>query len=526
MIKNIFALLVAGLFLVQLFGCVSTQNQMTNNVNENRQVAAASENQQHEAEFMKLINSANANQLAQEKIDKLFTLLLKSNLMIDQFSQNLDAQIAYKKKNPKSVLPELSQSLPYRSLLKAWNLKERYSHEIEYLYSRALEIRGDFNSSEDLKMKTRLLLKTITTDVKSAQNLKRVELQPLLTSLQEIYSSHIQSYKQNLNEVGHIKDVSAISEVPEYSNLIFNNPTDLMKYAQSVETKEKSSAVLSQAKYKNASAQVDIDLDEVADPIFDRNPQSMNQDLICKNGKKLCVSTGESGNMVGGVFPPGTWAFTYDDGPSPAISNQIMDSFMNYKDSQNSRGRATFFWTAYHFDPKITNENGIKANQAMIKKAIDNGFIIANHSYDHLDLNRPTTDRYKQIITANQITETAIRKEDPSYKIQYYRCPYGSCYAPKIPAVRQMLVDQGQMHVYWRIDSLDWKFKNSTLSSDLIMKQIEAYNHGIILMHDVQPTTPETTRIVLAWLKDQNDNHGKNYKMVTIPEALDLVNGK
>ena len=87
-----------------------------------------------------------------------------------------------------------------------------------------------------------------------------------------------------------------------------------------------------------------------------------------------------------------------------------------------------------------------------------------------------------------------------------------------------MFVDQGQMHVYWRIDSLDWKFKNSAKASDLIKKQMDIYDHGIILMHDVQDTTPETTRIVLDWMKDQNDNKGKSHKMVTIPEAVDLVN--
>ncbi|MBC7457423.1 MAG: polysaccharide deacetylase family protein, partial [Bdellovibrionaceae bacterium] len=404
------------------------------------------------------------------------------------------------------------------------NLKERYTHEIEFLYSRALEVRTDLSTSETLKQKTRSLLKSITTYAKTSQNLKRIEFQHLFASLGEIYKQHVVAYKSSLKEQSNIKDVSAISIVPEYGNLVFTSREDLEAYAK--KNKQKSSTLLLQNKYKKLSSEVNADLNEIADPVFDRAPQAVTQDLSCKNGRKLCVSTGEAGNMVGAAFPKGVWAFTYDDGPNPAITTQIMDHFINYKDSQNSVGKATFFWTAYHFDPKAVSAAGIIANQEMIKKAVANGFVIANHSYDHLDLNKSSTNRIKQIITSNTILETAIRKEDPSYKIQYFRCPFGSCYAPKIPAVRQMLVDQGQMHVYWRIDSLDWKFKDSAKASDLIMKQMDLYDRGIILMHDVQTTSPETTRIVLNWMKNQNDKKGKNYKMVTIPEALDLVNGK
>lgn len=524
MTKKLQNYMVGGLILTGLFGCVSPKTQTVKNDTESRQVAQASEEHALEVEFQYILNSSDTNTYALLKMDKLFTLLLKANGFVDQFSQELDAKLVYKKKNPTAVMPELSQSVAYKSLLKAWNLKERYTHEIEFLYTRALQVRTDLTTTEAMKQKTRSLLKAVTTYVKTSQNMKRVEFQPLLASLADIYKQHAITYKNTLKEQGNIKDVSAISEVAEYGNLVFSNPADLQAYAKVAETKEKSAVLLQQTKYKKASADVDADMKALEDPFDTRTPQALEQDLACKNGRKLCVSTGETGNMVGGVFPKGVWAFTYDDGPVPSFTSKIMDHFINYKDSQNPVGKATFFWTAVRFDPKVTSSAGIAANQEMIKKAVKHGFAIANHSYDHSDLNSAKTDRTKQIITSNKILEEAARKEDPSYKIQYFRCPYGSCYAPKIPAVRQMFVDQGQMHVYWRIDSLDWKFKNSAKASDLVKKQMEVYDHGIILMHDVQDTTPETTRIVLAWMKDQNDNKGKSHKMVTIPESVDLVN--
>ena len=527
MTKKLQGYIVTGI-MACLFGCVSTQTQDTESrqVAQAAQPAQASEDQQLEADFQAILNAPNASELAIAKMDKLFTLLLKANGFVDKFSQELDTKIAFKKKNPTEPVPEISQSIPYRNLLKAWNLKERYSHEIEFLYSRALDVRTDLSTSEELKKKTRSLLKDVTTYAKTSQNLKRIELQPLLANLGKINKKHTIAYKAALKEQGNTKDIAAISTIPEYQNLVFSTPEALNAYAKETSTKENSSSLLKTSKYKNLSNEVDNDLNGIADPVFERGPQAITQDLACKDGKKICASVGEPGNMIGKIFPPGVWAFTYDDGPSPAITTKIMDHFINYKDSQNPIGKATFFWTAFHFDPKNETDKELEANSAMIKKAVANGFAIANHSYDHADLNKSSTDRKKQINTSNQILEAAVRKEDPSYKAQYFRCPYGSCYAPKIPAVRQMLVDQGQMHVYWRIDSLDWKFKNSSLASDLVMKQMDLYDHGIILMHDVQETTPETTRIVLNWMKNQNDNKGKSYKMVTIPEVVDLVNGK
>jgi peptidoglycan/xylan/chitin deacetylase (PgdA/CDA1 family) len=262
---------------------------------------------------------------------------------------------------------------------------------------------------------------------------------------------------------------------------------------------------------------VEADLAEIADPVFDtRGPQSAPADLECKDGRKLCISTGENGNIVGGVFPKGVWAFTYDDGPAPQSTSDIMDLFINYKDTVNPVGKATFFWTAAN----------VLKNGQWVAKAVKHDFPIANHSYSHADLNRADTDRKKQIITSNQVIESAINKFDPGYKIQYFRCPYGSCYAPKIPAVRQMLVDQGQMHAYWRIDSLDWKLLDSEKVAALVIKQMQLMDHGVILMHDVHPTTVGATRIVLNWMKNQNNNKGANHKMVTIQEAVELTNAK
>lgn len=526
--KNFHDKIVGAWIILCLSGCISTQNQVTENDLIERNIAqthSTSLNSPLREEFLKILYAPNAGEAIVARLDKYFTLRLKANISLEQFSKELNQKWAYKKKNPMEEIPDNTESVFYKNLLKQWNLNERYEDEIKYSYAHALRLKSNDSASEEEKKKATALVRGLDNYAKLSQNLKRVEFQPLLAELKEIYRHQAVLNQKKLKEQnGSLQDIAAISFTPEYTHLIFDQPSDLAKYAKTIENKEHSSELLKNPNIKKSISAVNEDLNEIPDPIFERAPQNVYQDLNCENGKKICVDPGPSGNMVGGNFPQGVWAFTYDDGPT-IYTSEIMDHFINYKDSQNSVGKTTFFWKALFFDKKASGKMTITQSQDMIKKAIKHNFAIENHSYDHQDLHRPTTDRKKQIIESNEILEAAIRKEDPSYKVQYYRCPYGSCFAPKIPEVRQMIADQKQIHVYWRIDSMDWKLQNSEKSADLVIKQMQLKDHGIILMHDKEPTTPETTRLVLQWLKNQNNHHGKNYKMVTIPEAVELVNG-
>ncbi len=89
-----------------------------------------------------------------------------------------------------------------------------------------------------------------------------------------------------------------------------------------------------------------------------------------------------------------------------------------------------------------------------------------------------------------------------------------------------MIANLGQVHAYWRIDSLDWKLMNGPKIADLVIKQMQLQDHGVILMHDIHTPTVEATRLILQWLKKQNSGTGAKYRFVTMPEATRLVNGQ
>lgn len=66
--------------------------------------------------------------------------------------------------------------------------------------------------------------------------------------------------------------------------------------------------------------------------------------------------------------------------------------------------------------------------------------------------------------------------------------------------------------VFWTVDSLDWKLKNT----EKIVKRVEKYvgNGDIILMHDIFPTSVEAALELVDILQEQG------YQFVTVEELL------
>lgn len=526
-------LLNVAVLSVFLFGCIHTNKSNSESQNTSptfdRQVAQSINtgiDKEIEQSLSTLLNSTDKNEVSNfinSDMDRLFVLLVSSYSSIENFNKELDRMIEIKKKDPANFDMDPLQSDTYAKLMQVWMLKEKYEGKLVYFYKQALKTRADKNANPTLINNSRVVINTINTYLNSDELLKQVELQNLMREIQNTYRDFV--FISNVEEVfplgkGNVtKNISNIDSSLVFDKKIVSDAKKMNSlYTASQSESEKTKSKISE-KFAKYAEEINNDLNQIAPPTFEkRSPSSIPhvpQDVIYSQGKKLYVSDGENGNIVGKIFPAGIWAFTFDDGPAPTTSGQMVDLFSNYSDRINPRGKATFFVTAEH----------AQRYPSAIARALQNGFPIENHSFDHANLsNQGHSGRVKQIITANNIIEGIAQKTEPTYKIQYYRCPYGACYAPKIPDVRGMLVDQKQIHVYWRIDSLDWKLLNGPKVADLVKKQMKLLDHGVILMHDTHATTVDAARIVLSWLKQQNNSGATRFKLVTIPEAVDLTN--
>ena len=150
-------------------------------------------------------------------------------------------------------------------------------------------------------------------------------------------------------------------------------------------------------------------------------------------------------------------ALTFDDGPDPLYTPQVLDVLEDYNVP------ATFFLLGERVDkyPNIT------------RRIINEGHTIGNHSWSHPDLTT-LNDRElsEEIFTTEEVIEETVNQETA-----LLRPPYGFVSSSLITKLKRM--DYKVIH--WSLDSLDWQAEKK---EDVLNQTIPYLNRGaIILFH-------------------------------------------
>lgn len=178
-------------------------------------------------------------------------------------------------------------------------------------------------------------------------------------------------------------------------------------------------------------------------------------------------------------------ALTFDDGPHPVYTPQLLDGL-------KKRGvKASFFLIGQNID----------GNEDIIRRMMEEGHLIGNHSQSHMQLTKENAElACRQISSTNQkICE--ITGETPAY----IRPPYGS-WNEELECMVPMTV------VLWDVDPLDWKTQNKEKIVSHVKKHVE--DGSIILLHDVYGTSVEAALEIVDTLSQEG------YNFVTIDELL------
>lgn len=178
-------------------------------------------------------------------------------------------------------------------------------------------------------------------------------------------------------------------------------------------------------------------------------------------------------------------AITFDDGPHPHYTEQLLDGL-------KERGVvATFFVTGEHAE----------LHPDIIRRMQEDGHLIGNHTYSHIQLTRSNRDTFKEeLIKTNEILEEITGEE-----VQYVRPPYGSW-------DKSFEKELNMFPVLWNVDPLDWCSGNVSCIVDKIVSK--AGENDIILMHDYYDTS------VTAALKAIDELLEEGYTFVTVEEIL------
>ena len=217
-----------------------------------------------------------------------------------------------------------------------------------------------------------------------------------------------------------------------------------------------------------------------------------------KNGKKLLANVARS--LMGTITHVATTdpvvALTFDDGPHPQFTPQLLDIL------QNHNARVTFFMLG----------EGASRYPELVRRIAQAGHVIGNHSWDHPRFpSIPGWERRRQI----RLCEEAIAP----YGQRLFRPPYGS----QSVASRLDALALRYRVVAWSLGAEDYVGHDAEWMADQLLSKIRP--GGIIVLHDaVFPPPPEerfadrkpmleAVKILLTQL------HGR-YQFVTVTELL------
>jgi peptidoglycan-N-acetylglucosamine deacetylase len=161
---------------------------------------------------------------------------------------------------------------------------------------------------------------------------------------------------------------------------------------------------------------------------------------------------------------PRELALTFDDGPNPAWTPQLLDIL-----AQN-QVRATFFMVGRF----------AQAERELARRVLAAGHLIGNHSWSHPNLARTA---------AAQVREELSRTSDALAQILgqpvcYFRPPYGA----RRPVVLRTAREIGMIPVLWNAMTTDWRERSADRIAQRLEEMIGKNEHAgwatTIVLHD------------------------------------------
>lgn len=166
----------------------------------------------------------------------------------------------------------------------------------------------------------------------------------------------------------------------------------------------------------------------------------------------------EPGRTTGGLGgPPGQVALTFDDGPNPTWTPQILDILDRYG------VKATFFVTGQQ----------VAAHPDIAQAIVQRGHSIGNHTWSHARL---TSLSHQRMVDELSGTSNVIRSAT-GYIVSCARMPYMSGNS----AVYDTTASLGMRPAYWSVDTEDWRRPGVAA---IVSRALAVGPDGVVLMHD------------------------------------------
>lgn len=206
-------------------------------------------------------------------------------------------------------------------------------------------------------------------------------------------------------------------------------------------------------------------------------------------------SSGQSKLYVANRAAEKCIALTFDDGPHPKYTVQILDILKKYN------AKATFF---------VIGQNAEKYPEIVMREYSD-GHEIGNHTYSHPDLKKISAENFLQEIEKTNRVIKDITGTEP----RLFRPPGG--YLSN--AIVNEITEQNSTAVLWswRQDTRDWECPSVGCIVSTVLGNL--CDGDIVLFHDYNSQnspTPDALEEILCKLSKQG------YKFVTVTELMSM----
>jgi peptidoglycan/xylan/chitin deacetylase (PgdA/CDA1 family)/uncharacterized caspase-like protein/Flp pilus assembly protein TadD len=192
--------------------------------------------------------------------------------------------------------------------------------------------------------------------------------------------------------------------------------------------------------------------------------------------------------LFGTDLPPKTLVLTFDDGPHPRYTAQILEILRRYG------LKAVFFQVGRNLGPETLDSGAKLAPTAELSTQIlEQGSALGNHSYSHPVLPKMDAAGYTKEIDTTSALLKDIQKQDPVL----FRPPYGAINQDILNKVRS----ENMKAVLWNVDSEDWADPVPNSVAQRVVTEAEKAGRGIILFHDIHKISIEALPQIIDTLE-------------------------
>ncbi|WP_394824031.1 polysaccharide deacetylase family protein [Pendulispora albinea] len=199
--------------------------------------------------------------------------------------------------------------------------------------------------------------------------------------------------------------------------------------------------------------------------------------------------------------------FTFDDGPSTATTPTILRSL------EQHGVKATFFLIGRYLD---RDEPRMESARDVVRQIVRAGHVVGNHTHDHQLLTAVTHTRALEQMDQGAASIQRVTGSQPVF----FRPPYGRL----DPFTQDAIASRHWELVLWSVEAQDMLADDPVQLAASIEGQIERNGGGIVLLHDVRPSTVAALPRILTWLDarkyDPSHPEAVGYRIVDLAAYL------